>query len=224
MAGVITHVYIARKLLDRNEVSVENPKAYFLGSIAPDAVMSKVDYHRDDKKKSHLRIDISSDDWYLNEYKELFSSRIIEFYTKHILDMNNSFALGYLVHLLTDQAFHYTFRLDIMECLRDKGLPNSGRQLMLAMVHELDTLDYYLLDKNQTLLEELWIAKETCYNLEIKDLIESESLCKNYEWIESKYRVSNKKMKFQYYNEVKLKGLIDSVINHIIETLESLTK
>jgi hypothetical protein len=70
MAGVISHIYIAKLLLNTNLIEVDNEPEYLLGSIAPDAVMSKKSHSRNDKKISHLSEGISSDDWYLDEYRK----------------------------------------------------------------------------------------------------------------------------------------------------------
>ncbi|KFZ26543.1 MAG: hypothetical protein KQ78_01246 [Candidatus Izimaplasma bacterium HR2] len=224
MAGVIAHVYIAKKLLEDKHISVANKDSFTLGSIAPDAIMSKMDYHRDDKKISHLRKGISSDNWYLKEYKDLFQNRITEYYKSNIENRDNSFALGYLVHLLTDQAFHYTFRLDINNILKDKNLPHTGKDLLKVMTHELDTLDYKLLDDKPDLLNQIDSLRVGCKQNEIKDLIDSDSLCKNFDWISSKYRhKQDKNYEFLYFKDNRIENLISTVTNYIIEQLKTLS-
>ena len=225
MAGVIAHVYIANKLLEDKHITISNKDSFTLGSIAPDAIMSKVDYHRDDKKNSHLRKGISSDNWHLKEYKELFQNRITEYYKSYINNSNDSFALGYLVHLLTDQAFHYTFRLDINNILKEKNLPHTGKDLLKVMTHELDTLDYKLLSMKPNLLNKINSLRVSCKQNEIKDLIDSESLCKNFDWISSKYKhKQNQNYEFLYFKDDKIENLISTVINYIIKQLKTLSK
>ncbi len=220
MAGVITHIYIADLLVKKRIICVKDRSKYLLGSIAPDSIMSKEHYQRDDKKVSHLREGISSDNWYLDEYKNIFKNRISEFYKTKDID-NNDFALGYLVHLLTDQAFHYTFRMDIVKALKENNLPYTGRELMLAMVNELDALDYMLLRDNNFLYDELFKAKNLCSESKLDKLIDSKSLCSNFDWIEDKF--SNKKtvQEFKYYSLSYLENLFNQVLDFVSSNIKS---
>lgn len=223
MAGVITHIYVADLLVERGLLEITSRSNYLLGSIAPDAIMSKKIYHRDDKKISHLREGISSVDWYKSEYRSLFKERVIEFYKKEVLGKKNDFAFGYLVHLLTDQAFHYTFRVDVINSLKERKLPYDGRGLLLAMVNDLDAMDYALLETNQHLYEELIESKSICMENHIDNLIDSESLCENYDWIEDKFgndTLSNSK--FIYFQKSKMQDLFSEVIEFIHKALKDL--
>ena len=223
MAGLITHVYIAEKLLEDNLLTVKDINSYILGSLAPDAIMSKENYHRDDKKNSHLRKGISSDNWYLDEFRELFNTRIKEYYEKYLKSSKDSFALGYLVHLLTDQAFHYTFRLDIIDLLKEKNLSHTGRDLLNVMNHELDTLDYKLLEMKRDILDTIILSKSVCNNSKIGNLIDSDSLCKNFDWINSKYNLEDiEKSNFMYFDVSDISYLVSNVSNQVIEALKNL--
>jgi hypothetical protein len=93
---------------------------------------------------------------------------------------------------------------------------------MLAMVHELDTLDYFILQENKYIIKDILANKDNCKNLNIKNLIDSDSLCKNFEWIEKKYIDNKQDIEFWYYDKTKLNTLYKSVVNRIRETLKSL--
>lgn len=84
MAGVITHIYVAGLLIENGLVNVVNKSKYYLGTIAPDAIMSNSNYQREDKKYTHLRENISSDEWYHEEYKKLYRNRIELFYIENV--------------------------------------------------------------------------------------------------------------------------------------------
>lgn len=220
MAGVIAHIFVAKQLLNRRIVSVSNINKYILGSIAPDAIMSKDNYVRDDKKISHLRKGISSDDWYLDDYKKLFSLRTKKFYTSEIKPNNDEFALGYLIHLLTDQAFHYIFRQNIIQILKRKGLPYNGKSLLEVMVHELDVLDYNLLRDNSDIISDIKNIQSICAMNNIDGIIDSQSLYKNFKWIESKFVLSkNRNYKFKYFKYEDINELIENSEKFINDAL-----
>ncbi len=224
MAGLITHLYVAELLINEGLLNISDRYKYFLGTLAPDAIMSKKDYHRDDKKHTHLRIGISSDDWYKKEYKNMFKIRVKAFSDNYIKEKNDDFAIGYLIHLLTDQAFHYTFRKSIIETLKEKKLPFEGRELMLSMVNELDSLDFYLLKKNKSLKDILVKCKGVCEENNIALLISSDSLCGNFKWIEEKYiDTSYTKIDFRHFNTNELSSLFEQVLEFIGNEIRNLS-
>lgn len=224
MAGVVTHVYVAMKLLEEHVVSVKDTNQYILGSIAPDAIMSKEQYQRDDKKASHLRDNISSDRWYQEQYRNLFNERLQEFYNEHV-NNGNEFELGYLIHLLTDQAFHFSFRDDIVTSLKEKGLSYKGTHLRDAIIVELDTVDYELLKENEYIKDVLQNSKTGCSQKGIDGLISPNEICRNFEWIEKKYfSKTETKTDSMYYSYQKRVDLLNHVINHVKDTLMKLRK
>ncbi|KFZ25778.1 MAG: hypothetical protein KQ78_02032 [Candidatus Izimaplasma bacterium HR2] len=222
MAGVIAHLYIGQLIYKSISDKVEDEIGYYLGTIAPDAVMSKDNYHRDDKKISHLRVGISSDDWYLDEYNELFNSRIKELYTKYNNGYNNSFLFGYLVHLLTDQAFHYSFRKDITEKLKSNGLPHTGKDLLKVMTNELDALDYKLVNDNKGILDIIKEMDKVCSNYSLDTMIDNITLCNNFEWIKDKYISNIEKSRFEQFEEKDLSNLFESIEKEVLIKFNSL--
>lgn len=88
MASAIIHLAVAKKLLDN--LKVENQKDYFLGSIAPDISKqigsSKVSSHFLIKTKP----DVPNIQMFINKYPDF---------------INNSFDLGYFIHLYTDKLW-----------------------------------------------------------------------------------------------------------------------
>lgn len=221
MAGVITHIYIAEIILKRNLVTVKDEAEYYLGSIAPDAIMAKKNYVRDDKKTSHLRDNISSDRWYQDQYKKLFEQRLQSFYKEHVINQDSDFALGYYIHLLTDQAFHYSFRDDIVETLKSKNLPYEKEYLRDAMIYELNALDYDLLSKNKHILDILLQAKKRCNLNHIDGLVSSETLCKNFEWIDRMYTKDSKVIPPIHFNDENKNNIFNYVIEHIATHLDN---
>lgn len=219
MAGVITHIYIADLILKSGIINVSDKESYFLGSISPDAIMSKENYQRDDKKISHLRDNISSDRWYQKQYKELFTERLNTFYRDYVLTDKTDFSLGYYIHLLTDQAFHYSFRDDIVNTLKKKELPYQNDSLKHAILYELDTIDYSLLDENKWILDTLKNINKICMSHQLEHLISSEMICKNFQWINQKYTNKTTPQEPIHYHIKNRKQLYNYVIMHITSNL-----
>ncbi len=55
MPGTITHLLVAKKVIDKLERDViKNHGLFYAGTLAPDAIHAKSDYKREDKKKTHF--------------------------------------------------------------------------------------------------------------------------------------------------------------------------
>lgn len=218
MAGAMTHVYIANEVAKR--LNIKDPKGFLLGSLAPDAIMCKDNYQRSDKRKTHFRSDISSDDWYKEEFKALFQIRLVNFYDHYA--KNNDFALGYLTHLLTDQHFHYTIRCEVVKKLKQHGEVYQGKQLMHTMVNELDSIDFMLLNQDHNLFSEIISCKNIALNYEIENLIDAKTLLVNFDWVEntfSNFRAT--KPNFVYFDEDSAHLLLKNTIEHILAFLRN---
>ena len=92
MASSIIHLAIAKKVLEN--ITVDNEKDYYLGSIAPD--ISKQIGH--DKEEAHFQ---------KNSKKEIPNLNL--FIKRYPFFKYNSFDLGYFIHLYTDKLWHEEF-------------------------------------------------------------------------------------------------------------------
>lgn len=92
MASAIIHLAVAKKLF--NELKIDNPKDYYLGSIAPDVAKqigsSKVSSHFLIQTKQ----DVPNIDMFVKKYPNFIA---------------NSFDLGYFIHLYTDKLWFNEF-------------------------------------------------------------------------------------------------------------------
>lgn len=86
MASALIHLAVAKKVLE--SISVENEKHFYLGSIAPD-IAKMIGSTRN---ISHFILDSEDTD----------TPNIGRFLKKYKKYLNNSYELGYYVHLLTD--------------------------------------------------------------------------------------------------------------------------
>ena len=108
MPGSATHIAIADKINNiLGEGVIKNLSLFFGGNIAPDAVHSKKDYKRADKKHSHLCDGIRSYGYGYPDKAKLFKDMVNDFIEGYYMSAGNDKDLyfGYLVHLLTDEFY-----------------------------------------------------------------------------------------------------------------------
>ena len=137
MASAIIHLAVA-KTLERN-LNIENKKAYYLGSIAPD-ISKQIG---ENKQKSHFLInsrdDIPNIELFINKYPNF---------------KENSFNLGYFIHLYTDKIWFSRFMPNIWSgsgtCIKllDGTIINSTPEEIQKLIYQDYTnLNVKLLDE-----------------------------------------------------------------------------
>ena len=135
MASAIIHLAVAKKLLEN--LKVENQKDYFLGSIAPDISKqigaSKVSSHFLIKTKP----DVPNMQMFVNKYPNF---------------INNSFDLGYFVHLYTDKLWfdgfldHFIYNNSIK--LLDGTIIETTEEEMKNMIYsDYTNMNIQVIDK-----------------------------------------------------------------------------
>lgn len=211
MAGLITHLYIADRIY--KELKIDNKNGFWLGSIAPDTIMSRKDYQSSQKMVSHLREDISGEGWYEAESIELFKTRIREFTKEHKCD----FSKVYLIHLLTDEQFHFGIRKVVVEKLKYDGLPYSGKDLLYTMLDVLDSIDNFLLISNPHLIDILSEIEKECHMYEILN-IKSSYICSHFEWIRNRIEIASN-VESKHVDETLIRNAIEEIIQSLLEIL-----
>lgn len=137
MASAIIHLAVA-KTLERN-LNIENKKDYYLGSIAPD-ISKQIG---ENKQKSHFLInsrdDIPNIELFINKYPNF---------------KENSFDLGYFIHLYTDKIWFSRFMPNIWSgsgtCIKllDGTIINSTPEEIQKLIYQDYTnLNVKLLDE-----------------------------------------------------------------------------
>lgn len=207
MASAIIHLAIAKKLLDY--IKVENKKDYLLGSIAPDISKqigsSKVSSHFLIKTKP----DVPNIQMFINKYPNF---------------INNSFDLGYFVHLYTDKLWfdgfleHFIYNNSIK--LLDGTITETTKEEMQNMIYsDYTNMNIELIDKYEIDLslfyEEFQIPKTNIleiptYRLDI--LINKMGIL-----------ISNSKQEKAYTLDInQVEQFIDYTCNEIIKKLQEL--
>ena len=137
MASAIIHLAVA-KTLEKN-LNIENKKDYYLGSISPD-ISKQIG---ENKQKSHFLInsrdDIPKIELFINKYPNF---------------KENSFDLGYFIHLYTDKIWFSRFMPNIWSgsgsCIKllDGTIINSTPEEIQKLIYQDYTnLNVKLLDE-----------------------------------------------------------------------------
>lgn len=209
MASAIIHLAIAKKLL--NDLNVENRKDYYLGSIAPD-ISKQIGYS---KVSTHFLIhtkpDVPNITMFLNKYPNF---------------INNSFELGYFIHLYTDKLWFNGFldRLiyDNSIKLLDGTIINTTREEMQNMIYsDYTNMNIQLIDKYEMDLslfyEEFQIPKTSIIEIPVEHL----DILINKMGI----LIENSKEEKAYTIDIyQVEQFIDYACNEILKELESLKK
>jgi len=190
MANTITHLAVAQKVLEKRPELVSLKYNYYLGTIAPDAIDSKVGALRDDKKLVHLRMGISDKEWLRPDKMALFDSRVNKFIQESIYEEEDphhrDFSIGYLVHLLTDKINHSSIRQKILRVLSPEGSAGD-KSFIPKFVNELEGMDCYLIRHNPELSALFYTVMEIPVSNCMPGYIEAEYMEKSLKWWKYEY-------------------------------------
>lgn len=261
MSNTIAHLAVARKIflalqdyvqtydIANNDVTTnvdiksiikivaEYPDAYYLGTVAPDAIGSKPECTREDKRRVHLREDIRDSQWLLDEQMSIFDKRVDEFVKKyinsdHIAETEGdnesseekqheqqqiSFNVGYLVHLLTDKWNHKTIRQMLLKAANANGVAESDREFFHMCVNDLEALDYYLLNKYPDVKQLFFDMVDKPANYYLAGYVEKEYIEGSKNWWKNQYFSSIQTRELKYITEADIEHFIEAASHEIIQ-------
>lgn len=225
MSNTIAHLVVAKKILSKNITMIDNPYAFFLGTIAPDTISSKPNYTRCDKKMVHLRDEIADTAWLDNQKMKIFDQRISDFITLHIRNGllqkgQRDFNIGYLVHLLTDKYNHKTVRQSLLKVAKENHIAETDREFFNMCVNDLEALDKYLLNKYIDIGALFTNLTERPVEFCLDGYIEKEYIKKSFDWWRTEYlsSISNRKLKYISANDID--NFIENASDNIILELK----
>lgn len=135
MASALIHLAVAKTL--EKYLSIENPKDYYLGTIAPD-ISKQIG---ETKTKSHFIINTPED-----------IPNINTFIKKYPNFKYNSFDLGYFIHLYTDKIWFSKFMTNIvagnyLKLLDGTIIKTTPEQMQDVIYQDYTNLNVQLLDE-----------------------------------------------------------------------------
>lgn len=225
MSNTIAHLAVANRILKEHPALVHNVAAFYLGSVAPDTIGSKVGCSRDDKKRVHLRDGIRDAEWLNNEKMGLFKNRIQHFVDEHISNSDGSqrdFNIGYLVHLLTDEWNHRTIRQTMLKKANAMNVSESDREFFYMMTNDLEALDNYLLNSNDEIGEILTRLLSQGAQYALVGFIEKEYIEGSIQWWRNSYLVNIKQRALKYISEDDITDFVDIATQEILAEIKLL--
>ena len=191
MANTLAHLAVAQKILAARPQLVEYKDSFYMGTIAPDSIESKVGAVRDDKKLVHLRLGITDMEWLQPDKMAIFDRRLEDFVSYFIYretdPKKRDFCIGYLVHLITDKINHGTMRLRILRTLEKQGYEDGKWPFVFKVLNELETLDNYLLHSRPETAAMFYRLMELPVEHYLPGMIEKEYLEKSLGWWKEQY-------------------------------------
>jgi len=202
----MVHLGVARMVSDKLDIS--DLPAFYLGTIAPDGIFTREGFTRDQKWRNHL----------INEDGSRTIQGIIEFYEKH-KDINDSFVLGYTVHILTDQLYSESVYREYLN--RYDADPSPIQDKKWAYYNDTDIVDFELYAK-QTWQIEVWNYLRQSRGVDIEGYIsasESEAWRdRTLTWYESGQSEHNNPVKYiTYEDEIKFIDTASAEIIHFFK-------
>lgn len=225
MANSIAHLAVAHEILVKCPGMVSNTNAYYLGSLAPDAISSKPGAERNDKRIVHLREDIRDADWLLPEKMKIFKERIEKFAKQYATVSDGGqrdFNIGYLVHLLTDEWNHRTVRQVMLRIANTNNIQQSDRAFYHMMVNDLEALDQYLLHELPNIEGLFFKLMNEPIAYCLPGLIEKEYLAESMVWWKCHYVPSIGARKLLYITTNHIDDFIEIASENIAEEVMAL--
>lgn len=221
MSNTIAHIAVAKEVLHKRPDLVQNRRAYYLGALAPDAILGVPGSTAEDKKRLHLRAGIPDERWFEPEQMAIFTERVQEFVREHIINeadgAQRDFNMGYIVHALTDKCNHRVICPKVLKKANERGV--GFAEYCDMCVNDIEALDVYLLEKYPELgelLEEL-ISTESEYGLH--GWIEKEHISSAMWWVSNKYLPGIKKRKVLYLTMADIEEFVPYSVEKILEEL-----
>ena len=143
----MVHLCVAKYFIDHTDMITDIP-LFYLGSISPDAVHMRAGMVPADKSRSHLK----NAAWEKTRDNAIWTASVIDFYR---LNRDQSFVLGYCLHLMTDIYWNSTF----YNAYKAKYLNDTSpiQDIRMAYYNDTDQLDL-LLYQSISRFTDLWDA------------------------------------------------------------------
>jgi hypothetical protein len=185
MAGVITHMVIAREMLKLlPENTIEDQALFYLGTLAPDAIHAREGFIRAEKKHTHLRDDIPDKDFAEEKNIKLFYQRVSTFIldnrdrTDGLVDLYR----GYITHVLTDELFVLTIRKEFCDRMEELGIEQKDRRFFDYIVTDMNRNDLLLI-QNYEEIDEIIHLMEQVPAYEVKGYLSEKEMRESRDWL-----------------------------------------
>ncbi len=185
MAGVMTHMVIAREIIKLlPEGTIQEEGLFYLGNLAPDAIHAREGYIRDFKKHTHFRDNIRDIDFLLEENQNSYRKRLEDFIAIHRDRNDGLYDLyrGYVSHILADELFIRTVRAEFCEVMDQLNIAQNDPRFFEYIIRDMNRNDM-LLVKQYKDMEEVKRQVEGVSIHEIDDFLSLREMRDSMEWL-----------------------------------------
>lgn len=222
MASWMVHLRVADELLER--ISGLSETEFVMGNIAPDSGIPNKDWSifTPPSEVSHFRttdengIKLIHEDWYIERY---FSPAQRRAYSAK----QDSFYLGYLVHLLTDKLW----ASDMVYPLRAKHLKayeQDRDEWFRVMKQDWRTLDYCYLKRHPDFRSFAIYEQAAGFKNTYVDFFAEDAFDNRRAYITTSYRTGAETVEVGavFLSEADIEQFVRNTVNKIVETLEGM--
>jgi hypothetical protein len=185
MAGVITHMAIAREIIKLlPEGTIHDQGLFYLGNLAPDAIHAREGYVREYKKHTHFRDHIPDPEFELEENQKAYRKRIEEFVTnnRYREDGLKDLYRGYVSHILSDEWFMRTVRKEFCEVMDGLGIAQMDPRFFEYIVTDMNRNDL-LLVKHYEEMNEIRQQLEKLSLQPVEDYLSLQEMKASMDWM-----------------------------------------
>lgn len=155
----MVHLGVAKRLSEK--MNIEDLPSFYLGSIAPDGIYTREGFTREQKLRNHL----------IPEGRPRTVGDILDFLKDHRDLYDQSFILGYTIHVLTDQLYNESVYKDYLE--RYANDPSPVQDKTWAYYNDTDIVDFELFAKEDWRAE-VWNHLEESRGITVMGYITAE--------------------------------------------------
>jgi hypothetical protein len=226
MAGVITHMVVAREISKRLPMgTIEDMGQFYLGNLAPDAIHVREGYIRDFKKHTHLRDGIRDMELGREENRTLFHNRVTDFINEYgrledgLLDLYR----GYVSHLLTDELFVLTIREHFCKTLEQLDIPQTDPRFFEYIVTDMTRNDFLLVTEYEGSDEIRECMEQTAIH-PVKGYLSADEINETRNWlIKQHYYEKREKLQPRYISLDETLEFIQAAAEDIVKRLSENT-
>ncbi len=167
MSFVMTHLAIAKEINDQMGIA-KNLPSYFLGTIAPDSVHVRSDYHSDMKKIAHFCP--GDEGWGRITDNQEWRDRTLGLLQSYRNHPDFDFMLGYFIHILVDTYDNEKIHIPFKEKYAQLGLPPEERG---RVFYNDKSQNDFALFNHYPYKDELWKTLRDSKGIDVENVIKA---------------------------------------------------
>lgn len=192
MAGTMVHMLTTKKIIERlGTKNISNIPSFYIGNFAPDAIHVREGYRREWKMCTHFRENIPDDAFHQKENLALFHSRLKAFAEKNLSRCKEGspeydFYRGYVTHLLTDELFMRSIRIEFMDKIAETGLTQYNPETFVHFTYDVNQIDFKIAATEEGMQDVYrWILTAPVF--EVHGLLKKSEVEKSRKWVLNMY-------------------------------------